>query len=82
MAAANKLLDATNEALTGIGGIPGLMGHVHQNLSARRRYLLYSALPYDLRPMCADRSIKPTDKLFGDDLDKAMKQARGTQRET
>ena len=55
-----------------------LLCTAQQELSIRKRYQLQRALPKDMALLCSNENIPITDKLFGDDADKAIKRARET----
>ena len=69
---------AANEILTASGDVIALLGTAQQELSYRRRFQLQSALPRDMASICINDSIPVTDKLFGGDIDKAIRTARET----
>ena len=75
----SRFVEAANEMLASNGDVIALLGTAQQELSIRRRYQLQHALPKDMASLCSTENIPLTDKLFGDDADKAIKTARDTQ---
>ena len=74
----SRFVEAANEMLASNGDVTTLLGTAQQELSIRRRYQLQHALPTDTASLCSNENIPITDKLFGDDADKAIKTARET----
>ena len=73
-----RFVEAANETLTANGDVIAVLGTAQQELSYRRRYQLQPALPKDMGFICSNVNIPITDKLFGDDVEKAIKTARET----
>ena len=73
-----RFVEAANETLAANGDVIALLGTAQQELSYRRRYQLQPALPKDMGSICSNVNIPITDKLFGDDVEKAIKTARET----
>ena len=73
-----RFVEAANETLAANGDVIALLGTAQQELSYRRRYQLQPALPKDMGFICSNVNIPITDKLFGDDVEKAIKTARET----
>ena len=69
-------LTTANEVLTIEGDVIAILGMAHQKLNLRREHQLQSILPKELASICTSDSLPPSDKLFGGDLEKALKSAR------
>ena len=74
----SRFIEAANETLASNSDVIALLGTAQQELSIRRRYQLQQALPKDTALLRSNENIPITDKLFGDDADKAIKTARET----
>ena len=74
----SRFIEAANEMLASNGDVIALLGTAQQELSIRRQYQLQNTLPKDMASLCSNENIPITDKLFGDDADKAIKTARET----
>ena len=72
-------VEEANETRAANGDVIALLGTAQQELSYRRRYQLQPALPKDMGSICSNVNISITDKLFGDDVEKAIKTARDLQ---
>ena len=73
-----RFVEAASETLIANGDVIALLGTALQELSYRRRYPLQRALPKNMGSVCSNVNIPITDKLFGDDVEKAIKTARET----
>ena len=71
-----RFVEAANETLATNGDVIALPGTAQQELSVCRKYQLPHTLPKDMAALCSNENIPVTDKLFGDDVDKAIKTAR------
>ena len=70
-------VEAANHMLRTVGGdVMLFLGAAQQELSTRRRYQLQSALPDDIASICGNPKIQVTSQLFGDDVEKSMREAR------
>ena len=72
-----RFVETASEMLASNGDVIALLGTAQQELSIRRQYQLQHALP-NTASLCSNENIPITDKLFGDDSDKAIKTARET----
>ena len=71
-----KFAEVANKMLSASGDVMAMLGMASQELSARRRHQMMAALPKDLASICNNDNVPVTDKLFGNDIEKAMKSAR------
>lgn len=57
------------------------LGHAQQDLSLRRKFQLMRELPSDIRTICYQKTNgEDSEKLFGEDINKTMKEAREAHR--
>ncbi len=75
-----KIDDSTGTSLLGkLTDSVAMIGHAHYDLSLRRREILRPSIQEQYKPLCG-QNVPVTKWLFGDDLQKEMKEVRETGR--
>ena len=71
-----KIIETGNKAMEAFKDITALLGTANVELSTRRRFQLQKTLPKEWAAICGNDSIPVTDKLFGDEVVKAINNAK------
>ena len=71
-----KIIETGNKAMDAFKDITALLGTAHVDLSTRRRFQLQKTLQKEWAAICGNDSIPVTDKLFGDEVVKAINNAK------
>lgn len=74
---ANEVKKVANEVLANSLDACAFLGNAQQDLTLRRKFQLFKDLPVDIRSICYSKCQREeSEKLFGEDLSKKMKEAR------
>ena len=74
--ASERALTRANQTLASLGDAIAILGMAQQEISLRRLFLIQSALPKDTASICQNEDLPVKDKLFSEDVEKAIKSAR------